>query len=34
MSLGATFSYSFFLKLMEEWYETGSVLMSAVFGTR
>ena len=32
--LGPTFSYSLYLKLMGECYESGSVLISAVFGTR
>ena len=31
--LGPTFSYSFYLKLMGEFYETGSVPIFAVFGT-
>ena len=31
--LGPTFSYSLYLELMAEWYEIGSVLISAVFGT-
>ena len=30
---GPTFSYSLYLKLMVEWYETGSVLIAAAFGT-
>ena len=34
MRLGPTFSYSLLLKLMEEWYDTLSVLISAVFETR
>ena len=33
IGLGPTFSYSLYLKLMGDWYETGSVLISAVFGT-
>ena len=32
--LATTFSDSFYLKLMGEFYETGSQLMFAVFGTR
>ena len=32
MLLGPTFSYSLYLKLMVEWYETGFVLISAVLG--
>ena len=34
MRLGATSSFSLYLKLMRQLYETGSVLISAVFGTR
>ena len=32
--LRPTFSYFLYLKLMGEWYESGSVLISAVFGNR
>ena len=32
--LGQTFYYSLYLKLMDQWYESGSVPMSAVYGTR
>ena len=34
ISQGRIFSYPLYLELMVEWYETGSVLISAVFGTR